>query len=128
MSGWGTAAQSTYTVDLLTGSYELAAIPYDAETAKNNYVLQMQGGVVAFYNVTKTGLKVGAYRAYLTMPEESEARAVLFFPENPTGINAVKAADAETEGGLKDGKYLIGNKIVLVKNGVKYDANGKKLN
>ena len=128
LSGWGTAAKSTYTVGLLTGSYELADIPYHAETAKNNYVLQMQGGVVAFYNVTKTGLKVGAYRAYLTMPEESEARAVLFFPENPTGINAVKAADAETEGGLKDGKYLIGNKIVLVKNGVKYDANGKKLN
>lgn len=128
LSGWGTAAKSTYTVGLLTGSYELADIPYHAETAKNNYVLQMQGGVVAFYKVTQTGLKVGAYRAYLTMPEESEARAVLFFPENPTGINAVKAADAETEGSLKDGKYLIGNKIVLVKNGVKYGANGQKLN
>lgn len=128
LSGWGTAAKSTYTVGLLTGSYELADIPYDAETAKNNYVLQMNGGVVAFYNVKETGLKVGAYRAYLTMPEESEARAVLFFPEDPTAINTIEAADAETEGGLKDGKYLIGNKIVLVKNGVKFGANGQKLN
>ncbi len=56
------------------------------------------------------------------------ARLVISFDdEDPTAINAIEAADAEAEG-LKDGKYLIDNKIVLVKNGVKYSANGQKLN
>ncbi len=125
LTGWGTAATETYTEGLLTGFYAKTAVTEN----ENHYLLQKNNDVVAFYNVTNSGLYIGAYRAYLTMPEESDARPAFFFPEDGdfTGINAVEAVEANDEA-LKDGKYLIEGKIVLVKNGVKYDANGQKLN
>ena len=59
--------------------------------------------------------------------EVAEARLVISIDEeDPTAINAIEAANAKA-GALKDGKYLIGNKVVLVKNGVKYGANGQIL-
>ncbi len=68
-----------------------------------------------------------ANRAYLDLVDNPGARLVISFDEeDPTGINAIEAAKAEANG-LKDGKFLIGNKIVLVKNGVKYGANGQIL-
>ena len=39
----------------------------------------------------------------------------------PTGI---KSLDVEEEGTLKDGKYFIKDKIVIVKNGKMYNAAG----
>jgi hypothetical protein len=125
LTGWGTAAAETYDEGLLTGFYTKTAVTANA----NHYLLQKNNDVVAFYHVATEGLYIGAYRAYLTMPGVSEARPAFFFPEDGdfTGINAVEAVEAN-DGALKDGKYLIGNKIVLVKNGVKFGANGQKLN
>ena len=71
-------------------------------------------------------VSIKPFRAYFELTGESEARPVLRF-DDATGINTIEAAEAE-DGALKDGKYLIGNKVVLVKNGVKYGANGQKLN
>ena len=70
---------------------------------------------------------VKAYRAYI-QTDVSEARLIIKTDgEDPTAINAIEAAEAE-DGALKDGKYLIDGKVILVKNGVKYSANGQKLN
>ena len=70
---------------------------------------------------------VKAYRAYI-QTGVNEARLIIKTDgEDPTAINAIEAAEAE-EGALKDGKYLIDGKVILVKNGVKYSANGQKLN
>ena len=33
-------------------------------------------------------------------------------------------ADAETDNGMKDGKYIVGGKLVIVKNGKKFNLNG----
>lgn len=121
LSGWGTAAANNYTNCYLTGSYSIEYIPV------GSYALQKQNSIVAFYKVdTENAIKVGAYRAYLTKSAGS-ARAVLYFPEDPTAINTLEAVEAEA-GALKDGKYLIDGKIVIVKNGVKYGTNGQKLN
>ena len=121
LSGWGTAAANNYTNGYLTGSYSIEYIPV------GSYALQKQNSIVAFYKVnTENAIKVGAYRAYLTK-SASSARAVLYFPEEPTAINTLEAVEAEA-GALKDGKYLIDGKIVIVKNGVKYGTNGQKLN
>ena len=121
LSGWGTAAANNYTNGYLTGSYSIEYIPV------GSYALQKQNSIVAFYKVnTENAIKVGAYRAYLTK-SASSARAVLYFPEDPTAINTLEAVEAEA-GALKDGKYLIDGKIVIVKNGVKYGTNGQKLN
>ena len=78
----------------------------------------------------KANIATNGYRAYFHYTgTKSGARSVfLNFDEvDPTAINIIEATEAES-GALKDGKYLINGKIVLVKNGVKYDANGKKLN
>ena len=124
LTGWGTAAAETYDEGLLTGFYTKTAVTANA----NHYLLQKNNDVVAFYHVATEGLYIGAYRAYLTN-NSNNARPAFFFPEDGdfTGINAVEAVEAN-DGALKDGKYLIGNKIVLVKNGVKFGANGQKLN
>ena len=78
----------------------------------------------------KADIHTNGYRAYFHYTgNNSGARSVfLNFDEvDPTAINIIEAAEAE-EGVLKDGKYLIDGKIVIVKNGVKYGANGQKLN
>lgn len=68
-----------------------------------------------------------ANRAYLDLVDNPGARLVISFDEeDPTGINAIEAAKAEANG-LKDGKFLDNGKIVIVKNGVKYSANGQIL-
>ena len=97
------------------------------------YVLQTQTiaeqQVQAFYKVAGTEAVPGALnRCYLTTSEPgSGARLTISFDgEDPTAINAIEAAEAE-DGALKDGKYIIDNKVVIVKNGVKYSANGQIL-
>ena len=83
---------------------------------------------MAFGWFEPNNIAIPANKAYIPVVNGSNARLIISFDdEDPTGINTVEASEAET-GALKDGKYLIGNKIVLVKNGVKYSANGQKLN
>lgn len=71
---------------------------------------------------------VKAFRAYVEdLSAIGGARLTIRIDgEDPTAINAIEAAEAEA-GALKDGKYLINGKVVLVKNGVKYNANGQIL-
>lgn len=110
-------------------SYEGENKLHAAVTAYNcaaNEVYILQGGL--FHLVTEAST-VPAGKAYLLAEDvPNEARSLIISDEeDPTAISAIEAAESEA-GALKDGKYLIGNKIVLVKNGVKYSANGQKLN
>ena len=92
---------------------------------KDAYVLQTQTDVQAFYKLAAAA--PGALNRCYVVAGESEARLIISFDEeDPTGINAIEVAEVEVEG-LKDGKYLIGGKIVMVKNNVKYNANGQIL-
>ena len=71
---------------------------------------------------------VGANTAYIpvsVLPVPSSARAVFRLDDDATAIKAIEAADAENS--VKDGKFLENGKIVIVKNGVKYSANGQIL-
>ena len=95
------------------------------------YVLQTQTieeqPVQAFYKVAAAA--PGALnRCYVkvTEPNQNARLTITFDGEDPTAINAIEAAEAE-DGALKDGKYLIDGKVILVKNGVKYSANGQIL-
>ena len=69
---------------------------------------------------------VKAYRAYIQTDVNAGARLTIHTDDDPTAINELKKLDEKQ--GLKDGKYLIDGKVILVKNGVKYSANGQKLN
>ena len=64
------------------------------------------------------------------MSDGTNARvAVRFDDDKTTGIVTLDA-EGNINGAevMKDGKYIIDNKVVIVKNGVKYGANGQKLN
>ena len=94
----------------------------------NKYVLVNNGeGTAEFQNLGTNSANIPAGKAYLNVPSSGARLAIVFEDDDPTAINAVETAEAET-GALKDGKYLIEGKIVLVKNGVKCGANGQKLN
>ena len=85
---------------------------------------------LTFGKFNPASYKYPSNKAYLTVVKNlQQARLTVSFGEEDgfTGINAIEAAESEA-GALKDGKYLIDGKIVLVKNGVKYGANGQKLN
>lgn len=101
-----------------------AAVTAYACAANEVYILQ--GG--QFHLVTAAST-VPAGKAYLLAENvPNEARSLIISDEeDPTAISAIEAAESEA-GALKDGKYLINGKIIIVKNGVKYSANGQNLN
>ena len=116
LTGWGTAATTSYTEGWLTGVYE------STTATAGTYVLQ-NNDKVAFYLVEENEEPtVGAYRCYLT--KSAGARAAFFFPGSITGVNNVAAA-AEAE--VKDGKYIENGKVVIVKNGKKFSATGAQM-
>ena len=110
------------TVGALTGILNNS----DMTISSGKYVLQTQGGNQAFYKLD--GDATGALnRCYVTANVGAEARLVISYEDDdPMAINAIEATDAKAEG-LKDGKYLVKGKIVLVKNGLKFNANGQIL-
>jgi hypothetical protein len=100
-----------------------------AEEGKTKYVLGVNGSEKAeFQKIDGTPATVAKGKAYLVFNEViSGARALIFDPDEVTSINVVEVTEPEA-GALKDGKFLENGKIVIVKNGVKYGANGQKLN
>ena len=93
----------------------------------DKYVLVNNGSDVAeFQNLGTNSATIPAGKAYLDATSVGARLTIIFEDEVPTAINAIEAADTKAEG-LKDGKYLVKGKIVLVKNGVKFNANGQIL-
>jgi hypothetical protein len=105
-----------------TNKLHAAVTAYDCAA---NEVYILQGGL--FHLVTAAST-VPAGKAYLLAADvPNEARSLIISDEeDPTAISAIEAAESEA-GALKDGKYLIDGKIIIVKNGVKYSANGQIL-
>jgi hypothetical protein len=90
--------------------------------ANAGYVL-MGSPKVGFYQNENT-FTVGANTAYLPASFASGARSAYFFRGDITGVDNVEAAAEAT---LKDGKYLENGKIVIVKNGQKFNAAGAQM-
>ena len=119
------ATDDLITEGLLVGNVSTSTkdVPSDVSA----YLLQLHDNKVGFYKANGTGYLIGNNRCYLLGEGLSYAREAFFFEDDATAISALEAAKAE-DGALKDGKYFIDGKIVIVKNGVKYGANGQKLN
>ncbi len=88
VTGWGTAAEDSYTEGLLTGVYTETTVP------ENSYVLQTQDGVQSFYKVT-SALTSTKYRAYLTVP--SGAKSLRIVDGKVTEVIAPEVAETEEE-------------------------------
>jgi hypothetical protein len=91
-----------------------------------NMILNNVGGNVGFYFAA--GNTVAANRAYLHIATDlapaTSARMAMFFTGGITGVDNVEAA---AEAKAKEGKFIENGKLVIVKNGVKYNAAGAKL-
>ena len=81
---------------------------------------------VGFYETTNP-FTVGANTAYLPADfAGGAARSAYFFGGNITAVENVEAA-AEAKAKAKDGKFIENGKLVIVKNGQKFNAAGAKL-
>ena len=98
---------------------------YAASTSvdQGNYIVSDDN----LYIVNSANVKIRNTRAYITLTSSSPSArvSIAFDDEDPTAINAIEAAE-EAEG-LKDGKYLINGRIVVVNNGKAFGANGQIL-
>ena len=127
-----------------SGNYDIPVAASGTDISATNAFLVNEGGKTFnaddnfnYFGLKKNTLTFGLFnpatvaipsnKAYLKIAKNSGARlTIVFEDDDPTAINTVEAAESEADA-LKDGKYLIGNKIILVKNGVKYSANGQIL-
>ena len=108
---------------LLKGVFEKTEVASD----DNNYILQYQDSKCAFYIVSDAGIYIGKNRCYLHV-EKSSARIAIDREEGgSTAINEVKSSEVEAKM-MKDGKYLVKGRIIVVKNGKVYGTNGQILN
>lgn len=92
LTGYGTATADSYNTGLLTGVYTTTPAPV------GSYVLQKNNDILAFYKVADGKQPtVGAYRAYLTVPNNN-ARALFFSFDDDNQTTAVKTIEALTSG------------------------------
>lgn len=83
------------------------------------YIFANQDQGVGFYILGKDAY-LGANKAYLKIPDGGSAREFVGFGDE-TAINAIDAMP------MTDGKYLKDGKIIIVKNGMKYNVNGQRM-
>ena len=108
---------------LLKGVFEKTEVAPDA----NNYILQYQDSKCAFYIVSDADIYIGKNRCYLHVAKTSARIAIDREEDGFTGINEVKSSEVEAKM-MKDGKYLVKGRIIVVKNGKVYGTNGQILN
>ena len=112
------SAGSALDGNMLVGCYEGEEVGKD----EHKYVLVNNGGTAEFQCLDKEGAIIPAGKAYLNLYLASSARALrIAFSDDVTGINETEAA---TEAVAKEGKFIENGKLVIVKNGKKYNANG----
>lgn len=98
-----------------------AGTTFSPESGYNYFGLKKN--TLTFGLFDPSDVAIPADKAYLKVSEGAGARLDISFDgEAPTGISAF----AETEDGVQqDGKFLEDGQIVIVRNGVKYRANGQ---
>ena len=122
-----TGAAAVSENDLVAGTGAAVATTDGDNT---NMILNNIGGNVGFYFAA--GQTVATNRAYLHFDSslapdeegESTARSMRIVFDGVTGVDNVEAA---AEAKAQDGKFIENGKIVIVKNGVKYNAAGQQV-
>jgi len=115
-----TSKEETPKAGLLTGVWE------ETTMEQGVYVLQMQEGKVAFYQVASDDIKLKANQAYLTVPaaEGQQAKVLSLDFGETTGIYGVEAEESIADAPIYDlqGKKVSKNNLpkVYIKNGKKY--------
>lgn len=108
--------------DDVSGNKLVGVVANKVKDANSIYVL-MADPKVGFYQNENT-FTVGANTAYLPASFASGARSAYFFRGDITSVANVEAA---SEAKAQDGKFIENGKLVIVKNGVKYNAAGQQV-
>lgn len=117
----------TYTNGALVGTYT-AINPLAQTTGDNyNYVLNNQGGNVAFYQVRDDGCSVAPYRAYLSCGHDASNNGANFAPrmrivfhkDTTTGVEDVQGDK------LQSTKVFENGVLYIKHNGIKYNIQGQ---
>jgi hypothetical protein len=89
------------------------------------YVLVNNDGTAEFQSLQTNGATIPAGKAYLNASGAGARLSIVFEGEDVTAIKDIDTFD--NSGAQADGKHLEKGKIVIVKNGVKFNANGHKI-
>ena len=119
--GSGTSYSTTNKLFALDGSYpELGK-----GSPGTNYVLSVQSENVVWAPINTDKAPVTAGHAALYLDGGGARAMIMSFGDDITSVENVEAAPAEAK--AKEGKFIENGKLVIVKNGVKYNAAGAKL-
>ena len=112
------AATANTKIGLLTG-----VIVKNTKIPENSYILASKDGVQAFHKVTTGAMTAQLNKAFLTLPTSaSTARSIIFIEDEATSINEIFGAE---ESVANNGKFVENGKVIIVKNGVKYNIAGQ---
>ena len=112
------ATQSEYEGNVLQGT--------DAAITNPNYgrvyVLSAEGGAVGFYKLS-SGATIPAHKAYVTIPSggagaPKRLRFVFEQENTATGMESIQPSAVSSQKVLRDGQ------LIIIRNGVEYNANG----
>lgn len=117
----------TYTNGALIGTYTTIDPLAQTTDGNYNYVLNNQGGNVAFYQVRDDGCSVAPYRAYLSCSHDASNNGanpaprmrIVFHKDTTTGVENTESAKMG-----RSSKFLRDGQLIILRNGVEYNANG----
>ena len=124
------ASGSAIAGNLMVGCPIATAITSETANYDKCYVLGIESEQAVFQNVKNhidgsNTVNIPAGKAYLNATASNGARSMsIVFADDVTGVANVEAA---SEAKAKEGKFIENGKLVIVKNGVKYNAAGAKL-
>ena len=84
------------------------------------YVLSGEDGAVGFYKLAD-GVSIPAHKAYVTLPAASAGapKRLRFVFNAPTGVESIQNSAISSQKVLRDGQ------LIIIRNGVEYNANGQ---
>ncbi len=119
----------TYANGALIGTY--AAIdPLEQTTGGNyNYVLNNQGGNVAFYQVRDNTCSVPAYRAYLSCAHDASDNGANFAPKMRIVFHQDATTDVENvqSDNVQSTKVLRNGQVIIIRDNKEFNVLGQQL-
>ncbi len=118
----------TYANGALIGTYTTIA-ELDQQTAGNyNYVLQNQGGKVAFYQVRDNSCSVAPYRAYLSCGHDASNNGANFAPRMRIVFHKDATTGIESQELKANSQKLIRNgQILIIRDNKMFNVLGQQL-
>ena len=128
--GSGAGAAGIGTGDMISGSgvpmtgvYTAGNVPA-SDSDNIYYALGIDNNL---HKVTGSEVTIAPFRAYFTLNTSGSSEARSTIRMNFGDVTGVANVEVATETTVKDGKYIENGKIVIVKNGMKYNTAGQQV-